>query len=59
MALTEVLRITHSVHVDVEAVDGKVGDVGDKVQSVGERVQIVIDGAQGMSNYRFPLMLYF
>jgi hypothetical protein len=45
MALAEVLRIVHSVRNEVEAVDGKVADVGDKLQGVDEKVQVVIDGA--------------
>ena len=45
MAIAEVLRITHGTRNEVEAVDGKVADVGDKVQGVDEKVQIVIDGA--------------
>jgi hypothetical protein len=44
MALAEVLRITHSVRDEVEAVDGRVVDVGCKVQGVDDKVQIVIDG---------------
>ena len=45
MALAEVFRITHGVRDEVEAVDGRVVDVGCKVQSVDAKVQIVIDGA--------------
>ncbi|KAH9037401.1 hypothetical protein EDB83DRAFT_2524665 [Lactarius deliciosus] len=43
MVLAEVLRITHSVRDEVNAVNGKVADVGDKVQCVDENVQIAID----------------
>ena len=45
IAIAEVLRTTHGTRNEVEAVDGKVADVGDKVQGVDEKVQIVIDGA--------------
>jgi hypothetical protein len=41
MALSEVLRITHSIRDEVKVVDGK-------VESVDEKVQVVIDGARGM-----------
>ena len=50
MALTEVLRITHSVRDEVKVVKSKVADVPDKVQSPDENVQIVIDGARGVSS---------
>ncbi|SRR6266702_3070093 len=64
MALTEVLRITHSVRDEVKVVDGKVEsmddkvedlgdkveDIGDKVQCVDDKVQVVIDGALGVSS---------
>jgi hypothetical protein len=43
MALSEVLRITHSVHDGMKIVDRKVVSVDDKVQ-------VVIDGARGMSS---------
>jgi hypothetical protein len=60
MAIAEVLRITHNVRNVVEAVDGKVADVGDKVQGVDEKVQIVIDGAHppiGDNRYFLTLIL--
>ena len=44
MALSEVLRITHSIRDEVKVVDGKVGGVDDKIQ-------VVIDGARGMSSH--------
>ena len=44
MALSEVLRITHSIRDEVKVVDGKVGGVDDKIQ-------VVIDGARDMSSH--------
>ncbi|KAH9032106.1 hypothetical protein EDB84DRAFT_1438706 [Lactarius hengduanensis] len=38
MALSEVLKITHIVHDDVKAVDGKVESVDDKVEDMGGKV---------------------
>ncbi|KAH9173945.1 hypothetical protein EDB89DRAFT_2228417 [Lactarius sanguifluus] len=46
MALAEVLRITHIVHNDVKAVDGKVDGVGDKVDDVGVKVEDIGDRVQ-------------
>ena len=53
MALTEVLRTTHSVRDEVKVVDDKVEitsdkveEVGNKVQGVDEKIQVVIGGAQ-------------
>ena len=50
IALSENLRLTHSVHGEVKVVEGKVEDIGDKVQCVDEKVQVVIDGARDMSS---------
>ena len=64
MALSEVLRVTHSVRDEVKVVDGrvervedkvenigdKVEEIDDKVQRVDEKVQVVIDGARSLSS---------
>ena len=50
MALSEVLRITHSIRDEVEVVDGKVERVKDKVEVIDGKVQVVIDGTRSGSN---------
>ena len=58
IALSEVLRVTHSVRDEVKVVDGKVEGVDDKVQSVDEQVQNVIHGARGVSESPLPSDIY-
>src|SRR6266702_1335384 len=43
MALTEVLRITHSVRDEVKVVDGKVESMDDKVEDMGDKVEDIGD----------------
>ena len=50
MALSEVLRIAHSIRDEVEVVDGKVERVEDKVEVIDGKVQVVIDGTRGLSD---------
>ncbi|KAH9026584.1 hypothetical protein EDB85DRAFT_164570 [Lactarius pseudohatsudake] len=50
MALSEVLKITHIVHDDVKAVDGKVESVDDKVEDMGDKVDDLGDKVDDMDD---------
>ncbi|KAI9438881.1 hypothetical protein BJY52DRAFT_1217340 [Lactarius psammicola] len=64
MALSEVLRVTHSVRDEVKVVDGKVvivddkvedvgdkvGDIGNKVEDIGDKVEDIGDKVEGIGD---------